>query len=132
MADGTRKVIDSIRALPHWARAAALSGALGARALVPRRAARLRLAERVPGRRSHAGARLLLVTVRQLQRTCARSGSNAEGPVIELERRAALAAVLRSVFLFLLVCTTLYIAADFFAYIAFLLFLRYLSREVKV
>ena len=56
------------------------------------------------------------------------SGSHSEGPVSELERRGALAAVLRSVFLFLLVCTTLYVAADFLAQIAFLLFLRYLMQ----
>ena len=66
-----------------------------------------------PGFSSPAGASLF-----------AGSGIGSEGAVSELERRGALAAVLRSVFLFLLACTTLYVAADFLAQIAFLLFLR--------
>ena len=123
MADGTRNVSDSIRGLlsgPELLRCLApserelsfLGAVLGGDAP---NAFLDAAAMPAPGSSSPAGASLFAGSG---------SGSGSEGAVSELERRGALAAVLRSVFLFLLACTTLYVAADLLAQIAFLLFLR--------
>lgn len=125
MTDGTRNVSDTIRRLlsgPELLRCLAPSDRelsfLGAMlADVPNT---YTLLAPVPGSGSSASA------------SAAAGGvpldASAASAVSEQDRRRALASVLRSVFLFLLACVTLYVAADLLAQIAFQLFLRYVYR----